>query len=211
MVKDISSPVTMTDTQHRILTAARDEIIAYGAAGARMDRIAKSARTSKERIYFYFRDKEELVATVAAEHAATFQKSIDFDPEDILGYVGAVFDFFCTRPDDVRLWLRLLLDMGQDPLGPDDRRVEWLQDRLDSVRVAQANGAVDPAWDPGMLLNFLASLSASWVLTPLYVHQLSGFGFDRTSLQQYKHAVLEIAARLIVKAPTVLPPLDEIG
>lgn len=54
-------------TRRRILDTALDEFAAYGVAGARVDRIAKSAGVNKAMIYYHFNSKEELYHTVLDE------------------------------------------------------------------------------------------------------------------------------------------------
>lgn len=201
MVTKRSAPTRAAETRRRILLAAREEIIAHGAAGARVDRIATLAKTSKERIYFYFRNKAELVAAVAAEHASSFQTRIDFVEEDVLTFVGAMFDFYCTQHEEVTLWLRLLVDTGDEEISLDDPRVIWLQQRIDTVRNAQRAGTIDPAWDPIMLLNLLSSLAASWAIAPTYVNALRAEGTGPQSQQGHRKAVLEIAAHMLNHAP----------
>ena len=49
-----------------ILAAARAEFAHYGLAGARIDRIARTAQASKERLYAHFGDKETLFREVLA-------------------------------------------------------------------------------------------------------------------------------------------------
>lgn len=185
------------------MVAAREEIIAHGAAGARMDRIARLALTSKERIYFYFRNKADLVAAVAAEHAVGFEHGIRFDEDNVLGFVGALFDFYCRESDEVRLWLRLLLDVGEEELPEDDPRVRLLSERVQAVRRAQAKGTIDPAWDPIMLLNLLSSLTASWAIVPAFVHQLRDRGSGPESRERHRKAVLDIADRFLRNAPRI--------
>ena len=49
-----------TELRDVIIDAARAEFAQYGLAGSRIDRIAKSANASKERLYAHFGDKEAL-------------------------------------------------------------------------------------------------------------------------------------------------------
>ncbi|MET7403936.1 helix-turn-helix domain-containing protein, partial [Dactylosporangium sp. NPDC005572] len=55
----------MDSTGDRIIAAAVTEFAQHGIAGARVERIARAARTSKERVYAYFRSKEALYRFVA--------------------------------------------------------------------------------------------------------------------------------------------------
>jgi AcrR family transcriptional regulator len=47
-------------TRRRILQAARAEFARFGLGGARIERIAKAARTNKRMLYYYFGNKEGL-------------------------------------------------------------------------------------------------------------------------------------------------------
>ena len=60
---------TTTELRDEILAAARAEFARCGLAGARIDRIAKSAKASKERLYAHFSDKEALFREVALADA----------------------------------------------------------------------------------------------------------------------------------------------
>ncbi|MFD5430494.1 TetR/AcrR family transcriptional regulator, partial [Streptomyces sp. NPDC127084] len=51
---------TGAEARERILEAAMDEFALRGVDGARIDRIAKNAGASKERLYVYFGDKQTL-------------------------------------------------------------------------------------------------------------------------------------------------------
>ena len=51
-------------SQLAILAAARDEFSRHGLAGARMDRIAESAKLDKRLIYYYFTSKDDLFLAV---------------------------------------------------------------------------------------------------------------------------------------------------
>src|SRR5215213_1186951 len=103
----------MTDEQHpgadssapreRVLAAAFIEFAVHGIAGARIDRIAKAAKTSKERVYVYFRSKDEIYAAVIAEQIRVFLDAVTLDPHDIPRYVGELFDFNAAHPELMRL------------------------------------------------------------------------------------------------------------
>ena len=57
-------------TRERILDAATAEFSAHGIAGARVDRIARTAGCNKNLIYIYFENKETLFTTVLQKHLA---------------------------------------------------------------------------------------------------------------------------------------------
>lgn len=153
---------THTDsTRDRILAAARAEFSQHGIAGARVDRIAKNAKTSKERVYAYFRSKETLYQTVAAQRLAAVAEATHMDPVDLPGYAGRLHDYFVGHPDDYRLmsWGQLELS----GVGPADATSETVRRKLEQLRGAQQAGHLDPSWDPLDVLVFINQLATAWV------------------------------------------------
>ncbi|MGW1462728.1 TetR family transcriptional regulator [Streptomyces sp. NPDC002308] len=179
------APPTGTDsTRDRIVTAATAEFSRYGIAGARIDRIAKGARTSKERLYAHFRSKEELYATVAAAELSAVAGATRLDPTDLPGYAGRVHDYFAAHPERLRLmnWGRLEL-AGGTPAAPDDPLRATIAHKTGQVREAQEAGHLDPAWDPADILMFVNQLAISWVgqpdLTPVDPDERAAFLTER--------------------------------
>src|SRR5882724_2004178 len=66
-----------------ILEAARAEFASYGLAGARIDRIARTANASKERLYAHFGDKETLFREVVAADSAEFFRAISLRRKNV--------------------------------------------------------------------------------------------------------------------------------
>src|SRR5258707_5970194 len=96
-------------TRERILEAAMAEFSAYGIAGARVDRIAKTAGCNKNLIYIYFESKEALFTTVLQKQLTRAFEEVAFTPDDLPAYAGRLFDFAMAHPDLFRLmnWLAL--------------------------------------------------------------------------------------------------------
>src|SRR3954451_15515916 len=99
MLEGVSTTVA---PKQRVLAAALSEFAEHGVAGARVDRIARAAKTSKERVYAYFRSKEELYVAVAADQLQQVMDSTSLDPADLPGYVGELFDFYIAHPEMLR-------------------------------------------------------------------------------------------------------------
>jgi AcrR family transcriptional regulator len=153
-------------TRERIVTAAMAEFARHGIAGARVDRIAKLARTSKERVYAHFRGKEALYAHIAARELAVIAEATQMDPADLPGYAGRLFDYFTARPDHFRLitWGRLELS-GSEAAADDPTRVSIVR-KLDQLREAQQAGRLDPAWDPVDVLALVNHIATTWAAQP---------------------------------------------
>ncbi len=92
-------------TRSAILQAAIEEFAREGAAGARIDAIARAAGVNKALLYYYFKDKEALYGA-ALDHVfggllerilPVLDSSLP-PREKILGYVGAHFDYIASSP-----------------------------------------------------------------------------------------------------------------
>jgi len=59
--------MALTEIEEKILKAAKEEFIAKGRDGARMQEIAKTAGVNKTLIFYYFRSKEKIFSLVIGE------------------------------------------------------------------------------------------------------------------------------------------------
>ena len=100
---------TTSELRDTILGAARSEFAQYGLAGARIDRIAKAADASKERLYAHFGDKETLFRSVVAADTAEFFAAVTLRPDAVPEFVGDIYDLACGRPEHLRMitWANL--------------------------------------------------------------------------------------------------------
>lgn len=178
-----------TDVRSRILLAARSEFASYGLAGARIDRIARAASASKERLYAHFTDKATLFQAVLDVNAAEFHRSVVLDSSDVPAFVGRVFDHAHEHPDILRMltWARLEgvdydLPGGADP-----------DSKLVALREAQRLGHVDPVWAPEELLPLLFGIAQAWVQAPLVAHENA----SRTPLAAHRASAVEAARRVL--------------
>jgi AcrR family transcriptional regulator len=191
----------MTDEQHpgadssapreRVLAAAFSEFAGHGIAGARIDRIAKAAKTSKERVYAYFRSKDELYAAVIAEQIRVFLDAVTLDVRDVPNYVGELFDFNVAHPELLRLsaWSRL-----ENAGAPSPETGEVLAAMVQSIADAQTKGLIPddiPALD---VLLLLTQLAGGWLSSTEY-HDLAAPA-DSKTVAQRRTAAVKIASRL---------------
>ncbi|GII55866.1 putative TetR family regulatory protein [Planotetraspora thailandica] len=153
-------PKKSDDTKARVLSAATQEFAAHGIAGARVDRIAALASANKNLLYVYFGNKERLFETVYDAAVAELLDAAPFDPRDLPGYAGALFDFYRAHPDLMRLtrW-RGLEQPGAQPL-PAAR--EATKAKLQALAAAQAEGIVDAGLPPHVLLTLVLTLASTW-------------------------------------------------
>ncbi len=180
------------DVRNRVLRAARLEFAEHGLAGARIDRIARDASASKERLYAYFSDKANLFQSVLDLNASEFLEAVQLDPHDVPGFVGAVYDHTLAHPEHLRMltWARL---EGIDYLFPTGDASPLR--KLEAIREAQQRGFVDPGWRASELLMLLFSLAHARIQAPTLP---DGHGDPD---DDHRAAAVEAARRLIAVPP----------
>lgn len=90
-------------TRQRIIEAAFIEFAAAGLAGARVDRIAATARCNKSLIFVYFENKAALFTTVARKELERLKNDVVFTPSDFPQFAARMFDFAMEHPNSMRL------------------------------------------------------------------------------------------------------------
>ncbi len=179
------------ETRARIMKAATEEFAAYGIAGARMDRVAAQAASSKERIYAYFGNKEQLFDAVFSNSVKAYFDEVDFDASDLPAYAGRMFDYFADAPERLRLstWYRLERPDGiglQSVIDANDTRVK-------AIAAAQDDGVIPADFTPVQLLALIQSLSTAWAtMNPEFATLASN-----TSRGERRRAVVQAVARVV--------------
>ena len=151
-----------TELRDTILSAARSEFAQYGLAGARIDRIARAADASKERLYAHFGDKETLFRGVVSADAAEFFAAVKLRPDAVPEFVGDIYDLACRRPEHLRMMTWASLEgLALEPSPIEGREAVAARD-IATIEAAQAAGYVDPAWRPMDLLVLLFGVALAW-------------------------------------------------
>lgn len=168
-------------TQERILAAATAEFSAYGIAGARVDRIAKTAECNKNLIYMYFESKEKLFSTVLAQNLSRVYETSTFSPDDLPGYAMQVFDFAMEHPDMMRLmaWFSLEHKTGN----PAERDAAHFM-KTDALLKAQKDGLINAEFSPDFLLTIIMVIATAWTAVNPFGPSLDQHSLeDRNSLR----------------------------
>ncbi|TFB68122.1 TetR/AcrR family transcriptional regulator [Cryobacterium glaciale] len=193
------------DPQARILEAARTEFAAYGLAGGRIDRIAKRASASKERLYAYYSNKERLFLEVLELNLREFASDAVLTDHDVPAFAGALFDHAVLHGDHLRMidWARLESDGTWRPalevmLGYRDEQVR-------RIRLAQEAGRVDAAWDPVELMTLIFGIASAWVHEPGASPAPGGIP-DPAAMAGRRTNVIRAVERLI--APCAIRPIN---
>lgn len=187
------SPVrSTTELRGEILAAARAEFAGYGLAGARIDRIARAAHASKERLYAHFGDKETLFREVFAADGAEFFRSVTLRPDAVPDFVGDIYDLAYRRPQHLRMirWAQLEgFTLGEPTVeGPSPQA-----QAVAAIEAAQAGGHVDPRWDPAELIVLLFGIGLAWAHIP----HPDVITDDPAVLASRRAAAVEAAARVV--------------
>lgn len=192
---------TRAELREHILAAARAEFAAYGLAGARIDRIARAAEASKERLYAHFGDKETLFRDVAAVDGAEFFRAVTVRPDAVPEFVGDIFDLAHSHPAHLRMmtWARL---EGMEFDAPPGATHDAPAQAVAAIEAAQAGGHVDPDWNPEDLLVLLFGIGLAWAHWP----DPRGATDDPAELARRRAAAVEAAARIVSARQPSSPP-----
>lgn len=185
---------TTTELRGEILEAARAEFAQCGLAGARIDRIARNAQASKERLYAHFGDKETLFREVFAADSTEFFRAVTLRPDAVPEFVGEIYDLALSRPEHLRMisWARLE-GVTLDEPHADGQPLP--AHGIAAIEAAQASGHVDPAWQPIDLLVLLFAIGLAWAQLP----HPDAVTQDAAVIAQRRAAAVEAATRIIAE------------
>lgn len=147
-----------TATKNRILEAATAEFSAYGLAGARVDRLAERAGANKQLIYAYFGCKEGLFDATLRSHIERLLDAVPFDPYDLPGYAGELFDFAVEHPQLIRLLRWHMLERPGE-LARLEQAMGSTKRKLEALAEAQTAGKVNATLPPAELLAVLIGIT----------------------------------------------------
>ncbi|MFE3442993.1 TetR family transcriptional regulator [Nocardia sp. NPDC059180] len=179
-------------TRERILAAAKAEFAQFGIAGARINRIAASARASKDRLYAYFPGKRELYAAVTERWTGETTTETALRADDMPGYVGRLFDHFVANPDNARLQAWSELEPAEDEdLTQAVRRA--IDPKLAELRRGQQKGLITADIPAPALLRMLTDLARTTAMHAVLAERRAGS--DRLAVQR---AATVLAAQRLV-------------
>jgi AcrR family transcriptional regulator len=150
--------VPTVPTRERILRAAAAEFARYGVAGARVNRIAVTARANKERIYHHFGSKERLFEAVMNDAMMQIGAAEPFAADDLGAYAEAMLEFHRRHPELVQLLLAEARHRGDGELADEPTRAGHYKRRAQAVLRAQAGGAVREDVDPRFVVFTILAL-----------------------------------------------------
>ena len=189
-----------TATRARIFNAASDEFAQYGIAGARVDRIARSARANKAQIYEYFGPKEELFENVLEHELLRLITEVNTPQrsDEIPEFVGKAFDFHITHPNLVKLLHWEALYFGGKRVPGEIGRTAFYKERSERLGQVLASSGDEIKLDPRHLHFILVALATSWFSMP----QLARFHLNEEpsseqALAEHRRFIVEITSRIL--------------
>lgn len=191
------------ETRARLLAAARAEFAAHGLAGARVDRIAKSAGCNKERIYAYYGSKEKLYDTVLEGALTAIRAATPLhlnEGEDLGDFVRRVYEFHRADPSLMRIFMWEALEMDGRELVADGERRAFYSER--ARELGEQLGMTDLG-KMRMLLLTLVALGAWSAALPNLVHMIGDGELDgeegRDVLREFMAGVAVAGQRMVVE------------
>jgi AcrR family transcriptional regulator len=178
-------------TKRRILEAATEEFASYGLAGARVDRIADAASTSKAQLYNYFGHKQALFDAVFDAHSVANVDRVPITVDDLPGYAVRLYDAYLDNPVLLRLltWARLERTPGGALF--DVATPQW-QHHLDEIAGGQRGGLLVDDLSAPDLFSLLLALAGTWGQASI---GFTATGDDADADHERRRAALAVTVR----------------
>ncbi|NJC72488.1 TetR family transcriptional regulator [Planosporangium thailandense] len=164
-------------TRQRLLDAAVQEFAEFGGAGCRVDRIAKRAGISKERLYGYFGDKEALFTQVLRQELARLAAAVPLSDEqarDLGEYAGRVLRHHREHPALLRLLYWEGLERGGEAVVDELGRAGYYEEKVAAVARAQRDGYLTASISAAELMYAVIALAGWWAAAPQVCRILTG-------------------------------------
>ena len=189
--------------REKLLETATREFAAKGLAGARVDAIARAARSNKQLVYYYFGSKiglyNEIVGRIGPGVHDELYPDVD-DPSVTLVQRVRRRATHTWGPVATR-WGRLLaweaLERGdKDILREEERRGSW-RERGREIADAQARGEIDRRFDPEMLALALLAVELMPRMLPQVAKMITGMSFrDPDFARRQEELLVELVEHL---------------
>lgn len=222
MVKlNISTNKSKDDTtEARILAAARQEFIAYGLKGARMQAIADRGEVNKALLHYYFRSKQKLYEAAFADIVHTLKNAIEqelaaFKFQDnarslLQGFITVYINTLRDNPDFPRFILRELADGGENMpqvismIAPSVTGIPLRVNRILKKEIAAGN--IAPVQPLHLMLNVLGMCIFTFIAQPILSaidKEINvGLSFDDSFFSARINTILETVLNGISCKPT---------
>ncbi len=189
--------------RERLLETATREFAAKGLAGARVDAIARAARSNKQLVYYYFGNKIGLYNEVVGRIGPVVHEELYPDTDDAsLTLVERVRRRATHTWGPVAArWGRLLgweaLERGDKDILREQERYDNWRHRKREIEAAQARGEVDSSFDPELLGLALLGVELMPRVLPQVTKIVTGLSFkDPEFARRQEQLLVELVEHL---------------
>lgn len=146
--------------RRQLMEAALAEFAEFGAAGARVDRLAKRAGISPGLVYSFAAGKEGLFEAVYEAIAEQTVNAVPIDADDLPAYAGRLHDAGQQHPQVMRFLSWYALESTERPTS--DIVARSMQDKITAIEAAQQRGSVRRDKPAAEILALVLTLANMW-------------------------------------------------
>jgi len=182
--------------REKLLETATREFAAKGLAGARVDAIARAARSNKQLVYYYFGNKIGLYNEVVGRIGPAVHEELYPDTDDAsLTLVQRVRRRATHTWGPVAArWGRLLgweaLERGDKDILREGERYDNWRHRTREIEAAQERGEVDRRFDPELLGLALLAVELMPRVLPQVTKIVTGMSYTDEEFRRRQEALL---------------------
>jgi AcrR family transcriptional regulator len=189
-------------TRARILSAATNEFASKGFDGARVDMIAKRAKTNKRMLYHYFGDKKALFEAIIGKMLSEHEQSFAAAPTDFEDMVVYQFNSCPGKSKWLRLMLWESLAYGEGPVMAERVRRERMEKSRERMRQAQKAGVMCSKLPSDHALLAMMAMSVFPWAFPQITRMLTGTApSEKAFRERYTEVLREVTRRMKATPP----------
>jgi len=218
-----SQPSKLSDTERKILKAARQEFIARGRAGGRLQSIADRAGVNKALLHYYFRSKQRLYEAVLANIIGSFLSNLadnmrfdekETDIRHLITTMATVYiDTLRANSDFSGMFLRELAEGGRHLSAIVDAIIESSGNLplkiVQALKAGMRAGRIRTVNPPQIFMNIMGMSAGTFFLAPVIraMHtKIMGFEpeFNDAFFKERIQAIVEMACDGLIIKESVL-------
>jgi TetR/AcrR family transcriptional regulator len=184
-------------SREKILKFALIEFSRLGAAGARMDNIARRAKISKGRIYYHFKDKDELFAAVL-QSAFEQDHALRAVPESPVDSIRFWNDFYRNNKEWSRLLIREGLEGQEQKVPHREAARKYWKAAVEKMRDEAGPGRWPEFLDQAHLLLSLIAIEMAPIALPNLARLITGKDPDSAEFQRDRMEFLRTLAQFAI-------------
>ena len=143
----------------QLLDAALGEFASYGVAGARVERVARSAGISPGLVYSFYEGKDQLFDAVFERVVELAVASVPIDADRLPDYAAELYDIGLRHPEVIRFLTWYELERGDSrPMAA----AAPMSEKVAAIKDAQRRGTVTSTMPAGQILALVLAIANMW-------------------------------------------------